>query len=93
VLQVRFFLHAPLQLASVLFAALSTPNICGAVFESTNNIRCIGLVSALQVSLGLVVPSLCVWLLEGRSGPGRQFLPHAQVKPQLKYTFSALAHQ
>ena len=53
--QVRFFLHAPLQLASVLFAATSTPDICGMFFESTSSLRCIGIVSALQLTLGLVL--------------------------------------
>lgn len=77
-LQVRFFLHAPLQLASVLFAATSTPDICGAFFDSTSSLRCIGIISAVQLSLGLVLPSLMVYLLEGRSG--RVFLPHMQAK-------------
>lgn len=77
-LQVRFFLHAPLQLASVLFAAMSTPEICGAFFESTPNIRCVGVISALQLSLGLLLPSICVYFLEGRSS--RAFLPHMQAK-------------
>lgn len=77
--QVRFFLHAPLQLASVLFAATSTPDICGAFFDSsTSSLRCIGIISAVQLSLGLVLPSLMVYLLEGRSG--RVFLPHMQAK-------------
>jgi hypothetical protein len=76
--QVRFFLHAPLQLASVLFAAMSTPEICGAFFESTSNIRCVGIVSALQLSLGLLLPSICVYFFEGR--PSRAFLPHMQAK-------------
>ncbi|KAF6257539.1 hypothetical protein COO60DRAFT_1523258 [Scenedesmus sp. NREL 46B-D3] len=77
-LQVRFFLHAPLQLASVLFAATSTPDICGAFFDSTSSLRCIGIISAVQLSLGLVLPSLMVYLLEGRSR--RAFLPHMQAK-------------
>jgi hypothetical protein len=77
-LQVRFFLHAPLQLASVLFAAMSTPEICGAFFESTSNVRCVGILSALQLSLGLLLPSVCVYFMEGR--PGRAFLPHMQAK-------------
>jgi hypothetical protein len=77
-LQVRFFLHAPLQLASVLFAATSTPDICGAFFDSTSSLRCVGIISAVQLSLGLVLPSLMVYLLEGRSG--RVFLPHMQAK-------------
>lgn len=77
-LQVRFFLHAPLQLASVLFAATSTPDICGAFFDSTSSLRCIGIISAVQLSLGLVLPSLMVYFLEGRSG--RVFLPHMQAK-------------
>lgn len=77
-LQVRFFLHAPLQLASVLFAAMSTPEICGAFFESTSNIPCVGIISALQLSLGLLLPSVCVYFLEGKSG--RAFLPHMQAK-------------
>lgn len=77
-MQVRFFLHAPLQLASVLFAAMSTPEICGAFFESTSNIRCVGIVSAVQLSLGLLLPSICVYFCEGR--PCRAFLPHMQAK-------------
>jgi hypothetical protein len=77
-LQVRFFLHAPLQLASVLFAATSTPDVCGAFFDSTSSFRCVGIVSMVQLSLGLVLPSLMVYLLEGR--PGRVFLPHMQAK-------------
>jgi hypothetical protein len=77
-LQVRFFLHAPLQLASVLFAAMSTPEICGAFFDSTSNLQCVGIISALQLSLGLLLPSICVHFLERRSG--RAFLPHMQAK-------------
>lgn len=77
-LQVRFFLHAPLQLASVLFAAMSTPEICGAFFDSTSNPQCVGIISALQLSLGLLLPSICVYFLERRSG--RVFLPHMQAK-------------
>jgi hypothetical protein len=76
--QVRFFLHAPLQLASVLFAATSTPDICGLFFESTSSLRCIGIVSALQLTLGLVLPSAMVYFLESRSG--RCFMPHMQAK-------------
>jgi hypothetical protein len=76
--QVRFFLHAPLQLASVLFAATSTPDICGMFFESTSSLRCIGIVSALQLTLGLVLPSVMVYFLESRSG--RCFMPHMQAK-------------
>lgn len=77
-LQVRFFLHAPLQLASVLFAAMSTPEICGAFFDSTSNIRCVGVISVIQLSLGLLLPSICLHLLDGRLG--RAFLPHMQAK-------------
>lgn len=76
--QVRFFLHTPLQLVSVLFAATSTPDICGRFFETTNSLRCIGIISVLQLSLGLVLPSVLVFFLESRSGRG--FMPHMQVK-------------
>ena len=34
--QMRFLLHAPLQLASVLFAASATTEVCGALFGSTS---------------------------------------------------------
>jgi len=76
--QVRFFLHAPLQLASVLFAATSTPDICGAFFQATSSLRCIGIISGVQLSLGLVLPSIMVYCLESRSG--RVFMPHMQAK-------------
>eukprot|EP00878_Enallax_costatus_P017333 GHUV01018204.1.p1 GENE.GHUV01018204.1~~GHUV01018204.1.p1 ORF type:complete len:568 (+),score=175.64 GHUV01018204.1:651-2354(+) len=77
-LQVRFFLHAPLQLASVLFAATTTPDICGALLDNTSSVRCIGIVSGLQLTLGLVLPSLLVYCLESK--PNHAFLPHMQAK-------------
>lgn len=77
-MQVRFFLHAPLQLASVLFAATSTPDLCGMLLQSTSSLRCIGLISGLQLTLGLLVPSVLVYFLESRSG--RTFMPHMQAK-------------
>lgn len=84
-LQVRFFLHTPLQLASVLFAATSTPDICGRFFETTDSLRCIGIISMLQLSLGLVLPSVLVYFLESRTGHG--FMPHMQVKRWLLQPF------
>lgn len=74
----RFFLHAPLQLASVLFAATTTPDVCGALLRDTAGVRCIGLISALQLTLGLLLPTVLVYWLESRSG--RTFMPHMQAK-------------
>lgn len=76
--QVRFFLHAPLQLVSVLFAATSTSDICGRLLDGTSGLRCIAVISALQLSLGLLLPAALVHFLEARGG--RCFLPHMQAK-------------
>lgn len=59
-LQMRFFLHAPLQLASVLFAASSTTDVCSRFLSSTTGLGCMSLVSLLQLSVGVVIPSLMV---------------------------------
>ncbi len=83
-MQVRFFLHAPLQLASVLFAATSTPDVCGSLLQgNTSSLRCIGMISVLQLSLGLLLPSAIVYYLEGRGG-SRSFMPHMQAKRWLQ---------
>ena len=80
-LHVRFFLHAPLQLASVLFAASATTDVCTRIFASTSGLGCMSVVSALQLSLGVVVPSVLVHVLEMRVSPGdKPQLPHVQAK-------------
>ncbi len=55
-LQMRFLLHAPLQLASVLFAASSTTEVCGRFFASNTSLGCMGAVSLMQLSLGVFIP-------------------------------------
>lgn len=77
-LQVRFFLHAPLQLASVLFAATSTREVCGPSVQPASSPRCMLLISALQLFLGFGLPGAIVWALEGRGG--RVYMPHMQCK-------------
>ena len=79
--QVRFFLHTPLQLASVLFAATSTPALCGRLWGRTDSLACAASVSALQLALGLALPGALVYVLEGRTGRG--FMPHVAVKRPL----------
>ncbi|KAF8070963.1 mug157-like protein [Scenedesmus sp. PABB004] len=68
--QVRFFLHAPLQLVSVLFVATSTPDVCDAlVAGGAASLRCVGAMAALQLSLGLVLPSVVVAARERLAPP------------------------
>lgn len=62
--QMRFLLHAPLQLASVLFAASSTTEVCGRFFASNTGLGCMGAVSLMQLSLGVFIPG---------GGQGRSF--------------------
>eukprot|EP00887_Chlorella_sp_A99_P000529 scaffold17.g529.t1 len=77
----RFFLHAPLQLASVLFAASSTTKVCSRFFASTTGLGCMSAVSLVQLSLGVFVPTLLGQLLDARSaGDKPAFLPHVQAK-------------
>ncbi|GAB4823699.1 hypothetical protein N2152v2_010745 [Parachlorella kessleri] len=64
--QMRFFLHAPLQLASVLFAASSTTDVCSLLLSSTTGLGCMSLVSLLQLSVGVVIPSLMVAAAAGQ---------------------------
>lgn len=66
----RFLLHAPLQLASVLFAASSTTEVCGRFFASTTSLGCMGAVSFMQLSLGVFLPGLMCHLLDMRSTAG-----------------------
>ena len=63
--QMRFLLHAPLQLASVLFAASSTTEVCGRFFASNTSLGCMGAVSLMQLSLGVFIPGA---RLGGRGG-------------------------
>ena len=79
--QVRFFLHAPLQLATVLLAAASAHHICTAVQANTTGAACLSLVSALQMLLGLLVPSFLTFMLDFRVSSS--YLPHVQAKYRL----------
>ena len=63
----RFLLHAPLQLASVLFAASSTSEVCGRFFASNTGLGCMGAVSLMQLSLGVFIPGIMCHLLDMRS--------------------------
>lgn len=76
----RFLLHAPLQLASVLFAASATTEVCGLLYGSTSGLGCMGTVSFMQLSLGVVVPSLLQHVLDLHSPAGKPYLPHVQAK-------------
>lgn len=76
----RFLLHAPLQLASVLFAASSTTEVCGRFFASTTSLGCMGAVSFMQLSLGVFLPGLMCHLLDMRSTADKPYLPHVQAK-------------
>lgn len=80
-LKVRFFLHAPLQLATVLLAAASAHHICTAVQANTTGAACLSLVSALQMLLGLLVPSFLTFMLDFRVSSS--YLPHVQAKYRL----------
>jgi hypothetical protein len=66
----RFLLHAPLQLASVLFAASSTTEVCGRFFASTTSLGCMGAMSLMQLSLGVLLPSIMCHALDMRSAAG-----------------------
>ena len=78
VLQVRFFLHAPLQLATVLLAAASAHRICTAVQASTSGAACLSLISSFQMVMGLLIPSFLTFMLDFRVGTSS--LPHVQAK-------------
>jgi hypothetical protein len=62
----RFLLQAPMQLASVVFAAASTSTVCTAAFASTQGLGCMGLMSALQLSVGVVLPSALIQIMDSR---------------------------
>jgi hypothetical protein len=78
--QMRFLLHAPLQLASVLFAASSTTEVCGRFFASNTSLGCMGAVSLMQLSLGVFIPGIMCHLLDMRGSPDKPYLPHVQAK-------------
>lgn len=77
-MQVRFFLHAPLQLATVLLAAATAQHICTAVQASTSGTACLSLISAQQLVLGLLIPSFLTFMLDFRVGTA--YMPHIQAK-------------
>ncbi|KAI7838043.1 hypothetical protein COHA_008127 [Chlorella ohadii] len=79
-LVMRFLLHAPLQLASVLFAASSTTEVCGRFFASNTSLGCMGAVSLMQLSLGVFIPGIMCHLLDMRGSPDKPYLPHVQAK-------------
>lgn len=79
--QSRYLLQSPLQLASVMFAAASTPLLCGGGPAAAAAPRCIFKVSGLQLALGLALPAALVWVAEGRRGAARaRTLPHMQTR-------------
>ncbi|KAL3144765.1 hypothetical protein ABBQ38_001880 [Trebouxia sp. C0009 RCD-2024] len=77
-LKVRFFLHAPLQLVTVLLAAASAQHVCSAVQATTGGAACLSLISAQQLFLGLLIPSVLMFVLDYRVGSG--YMPHIQAK-------------
>ncbi len=79
-MQVRSFLHAPLQLASVLFTAATTTDLCSSLFGGALGLRCMSAMSLLQLSLGVVAPAVLVAVLEARSVGEKPYLPHVQAK-------------
>lgn len=85
-LQVHLFLHAPLQLTSVVFAASSTSHVCSTMLSSTRGLECLGLISILQLSVGVITPAILVFALDLRTS--RTFLPHVQAKRWLLHSSS-----
>ena len=83
--QMRFLLHAPLQLASVLFAASSTSEVCGRFFASNTGLGCMGAVSLMQLSLGVFIPGIMCHLLDMRS-TGEQRHPRARARETMLYS-------
>lgn len=79
-LRMRALLHAPLQLASVLFAAASTTQLCTQAFGEPKGLRCMGAVSLLQLLLGVLLPSLAAHLVDLKASTGKHHLPHVQAK-------------
>ena len=77
-LQVRFFLHAPLQLATVLLAAATAQHMCTAVQTSTSGAACLSLIGVQQLVLGLLIPSFLTFMLDFRVGTA--YMPHIQAK-------------
>jgi hypothetical protein len=81
--QVRFFLHAPLQLASSAFAAVAAgvmgPLVRGRIVAQLDG--CAAALVAVTVSMGL--PASCLHLLEGWHAERSGFLPHAQLRREL----------
>jgi len=80
--QFPFLLHAPLQMLSIIFAALSTPAVCHQ-FDPTQtySFLCLGSFSALQVLLAYLIPTLV--LPEPRRGDTAKsgpYIAHQQVK-------------
>lgn len=76
----RFFVQAPLQLTSVLVAAMSVPPVCVGLLESsTSDARCVVAVSCLQLTLGLLLPAALVFVAD-ELRLGRSFVPHVQTK-------------
>jgi len=81
-LKVRFLLHAPMQMASVLFAASCVPEVCVWAFDVPTGGRCLGVMSLIQLVLGVGVPSLMMHVVnhlksEKRSSAGKQAKYHA----------------
>ncbi|KAL6778261.1 hypothetical protein ACKKBG_A17525 [Auxenochlorella protothecoides x Auxenochlorella symbiontica] len=56
--QARSLLQGPLQLASMALAATSTTGLCSAAFGSTRGWACMGLISGLQLGMGVLLPAL-----------------------------------
>ncbi|GMH44980.1 hypothetical protein BSKO_12937 [Bryopsis sp. KO-2023] len=74
-IQVRFLLHTPVQLVSIFFAAISTPDLCGNPNPDdgqsfSHGFTCVGFISAVQLSLGFVLPALVMHLQDNSIGMG-----------------------
>ena len=85
-LRVRTLLHAPLQLASVIFSAASTPQVCAKAFGvEPTGLRCMAAVSLLQFTVGVVLPSIMVHIVDLRTSTAKHYLPHVQAKRGLMH--------
>eukprot|EP01025_Chloroclados_australasicus_P023062 TRINITY_DN23537_c0_g3_i1.p1 TRINITY_DN23537_c0_g3~~TRINITY_DN23537_c0_g3_i1.p1 ORF type:complete len:644 (-),score=74.39 TRINITY_DN23537_c0_g3_i1:180-2111(-) len=77
--QIRFLLNAPLQLASVLFAALISGDFCPLVgIKDPESTRCLHVIMVIQMLLGLLVPSILLQFYNNYFP--RSMLPHVSIR-------------
>lgn len=85
-LRVRALLHAPLQLASVVFSAASTPQVCDKAFGvEPTGLRCMAAVSLMQFTVGVLLPSIMIHIVDLRVSTAKHYLPHVQAKRVLMH--------